>query len=49
MPQYRHPEVSPRVRALFEKHGVHYDCRPYVECLRVTYRNLLAVGNQHEH
>jgi fatty acid desaturase len=53
MPQYNHPKIAPRVRALFEKHGVEYDVRSYLECFRVTYVNLLAVGNPehsyHEH
>ena len=45
MPQYNHPKISPRVKALFEKHGVEYDQRPYLECMRVTYLNLWRVGN----
>ena len=31
MPQYNHPKICHRVRALFEKHGVEYDVRPYLE------------------
>ena len=46
MPQYNHPKISPRVKALFEKHGVEYDVRPYWECMRVTFVNLWAVGNR---
>merc|ERR1719231_1232569 len=49
MPQYNHPIISPRVKALFEKHGVEYDVRPYTECLRVTYVNLWAVGHHDYH
>jgi len=45
MPQYNHPKISPRVKALFEKHGVEYDVRPYFECMRVTYNNLWAIGH----
>ena len=45
MPQYHHPQVSKRVRALFEKHGVEYDVRPYAECMRVTFLNLWKVGH----
>ena len=45
MPQYNHPTISPRVKALFEKHGVEYDSRPYMECMRVTYKNLWAIGH----
>jgi len=49
MPQYRHPQVAPRVRALFEKHGVEYDVRPYAECMRVTFLNLWKVGHHDDH
>jgi len=45
MPQFNHPKICHRVKALFEKHGVEYDVRPYWECFRVTYKNLLFVGN----
>uniref|UniRef100_A0A7S1Y1B1 Cytochrome b5 heme-binding domain-containing protein n=1 Tax=Phaeomonas parva TaxID=124430 RepID=A0A7S1Y1B1_9STRA len=44
MPQFRHPIVSPRVRALFEKHGMRYDERPYFSCLWETLMNLHNVG-----
>jgi len=44
MPQFRHPTVSPRVRALFEKHGMRYDERPYFSCLWETLMNLHNVG-----
>ena len=49
MPQYNHPKICHRVRALFEKHGVEYDVRPYWECIRVTYANLWAVGHHDYH
>ena len=49
MPQYHHPTISPRVKALFEKHGVEYDSRPYFECMRATFMNMWAVGHHHEH
>ena len=49
MPQYNHPKISPRVKALFEKHGVEYDVRPYMECMRVTYKNLWAIGHHDYH
>ena len=45
MPQFRHPQISPRVRALFEKHGLHYDVRDYFSCLGDTLHNLNEVGN----
>jgi fatty acid desaturase 2 (delta-6 desaturase) len=44
MPQFRHPTISPRVRALFEKHGLKYDQRSYVEAMYVTFKNLDKVG-----
>lgn len=44
MPQFRHPIVSKRVKALFEKHGLVYDQRGYFESLRVTFQNLHQVG-----
>lgn len=45
MPQFRHPRVSPRVRALFAKHGVPYLQRGYWDSLRVTFGNLHRVGH----
>merc|ERR1719498_783548 len=48
MPQFRHPKVSPRVRALCAKHGMHYDSRPYFSCLWQTLNNLHTVGNTME-
>ena len=44
MPQFRHPLVSARVRALFEKHGLKYDQRSYVDAMTVTFQNLHTVG-----
>lgn len=44
MPQFRHPIISPRVRALFEKHGLKYDQRGYIESIKVTFANLHKVG-----
>merc|ERR1711988_1094593 len=49
MPQFNHPKICHRVKALFEKHGVEYDVRDYWECFRITYKNLLLVGNPHQH
>jgi fatty acid desaturase 2 (delta-6 desaturase) len=46
MPQFRHPEVSPRVRALFEKHGVDYDSRDYFPAMYDTFKNLDNVGKE---
>lgn len=44
MPQFRHPKVSPMVRELFEKHGIRYDERSYVQAMRDTFANLHEVG-----
>mmetsp|Transcript_15241 Transcript_15241/g.20122 ORF Transcript_15241/g.20122 Transcript_15241/m.20122 type:complete len:428 (+) Transcript_15241:38-1321(+) len=44
MPQFRHPKVSPRVRAIFEKHGVTYISMSYWKAMRVTFSNLDKVG-----
>jgi fatty acid desaturase 2 (delta-6 desaturase) len=44
MPQFRHPQISPRVRALLEKHGLKYDQRNYIDAMRVTFTNLHNVG-----
>jgi len=50
MPQYRHPGIAHRVRALFEKHGLVYDDRPYMVAMADTFRNLHEVGDpNHEH
>lgn len=45
MPQFRHPVISPRVKAFFQKHGLVYDQRSYVESMKVTFQNLHKVGN----
>eukprot|EP00730_Choanoeca_flexa_P014736 TRINITY_DN6550_c0_g1_i2.p1 TRINITY_DN6550_c0_g1~~TRINITY_DN6550_c0_g1_i2.p1 ORF type:complete len:418 (+),score=106.99 TRINITY_DN6550_c0_g1_i2:69-1322(+) len=45
MPQFNHPKISPRVRALFEKHGLKYDVRDYFSCLGDTLHNMHEVGN----
>jgi acyl-CoA 6-desaturase (Delta-6 desaturase) len=44
MPQFRHPLISSRVKAFFEKHGLVYDQRSYLEGVRVTFQNLDKVG-----
>jgi fatty acid desaturase 2 (delta-6 desaturase) len=44
MPQFRHPKVSPRVKALFHKHGLPYDERGWLPCMRDTWMNLHTVG-----
>jgi fatty acid desaturase len=45
MPQFRHPTVSPRVRALFAKHGLKYDSRDYITAMKDTFANLHNVGH----
>merc|ERR1711908_63740 len=45
MPQYRHPQICHRVKALFDKHGVEYDVRPYTTCMAATFQNLWDVGH----
>jgi fatty acid desaturase len=44
MPQFRQPQISARVKALFEKHGLKYDQRGYFEAFAVTFKNLHTVG-----
>lgn len=46
MPQFRHPETSKRVRAMFEKNGLKYDSRPYWSCMWETMVNLHDVGQE---
>ena len=45
MPQFRHPLIAPRVKALFQKHGLVYDQRSYVQAMVVTFKNLHKVGS----
>jgi len=45
MPQFRHPQVSDRIKALAKKHGLEYDERGYWEVVAATFRNLDTVGN----
>eukprot|EP01147_Barroeca_monosierra_P004378 gene4377-6664_t len=44
MPQFRHPIIAPRVKKLFEDHGLVYDVRDYFPCLADTLKNLADVG-----
>lgn len=45
MPQFRHPIISPRIKALFEKHGLVYDQREYFTSMYDTFKNLHKVGH----
>uniref|UniRef100_A0A7S0QVE4 Cytochrome b5 heme-binding domain-containing protein n=1 Tax=Pyramimonas obovata TaxID=1411642 RepID=A0A7S0QVE4_9CHLO len=49
MPQFRHKIISPRVKALFEKHGLVYDVRPYWGAMADTFHNLNDVGTHASH
>lgn len=49
MPQFRHKIISPRVKALFEKHGLVYDVRPYWSAMADTFQNLKDVGTHAAH
>jgi len=46
MLQYRFPKVHVRIKALFEKHGIHYDQRTYFGCWSDTLSNLNQIGKQ---
>jgi len=45
MPQFRHPQVADRIKALCKKHGLEYDERGYFDVLACTFRNLDQVGH----
>jgi len=45
MPQFRHPQVSKRVQALFKKHNLPYLTRGYADSMHVTFNNLHEVGS----
>jgi len=51
MPQFRHPLIYKRVKALFEKHNMVYDQRNYFVLMGVTFKNLWDVGHfdHHDH
>ncbi|CAD7929739.1 unnamed protein product [Amoebophrya sp. A25] len=46
MPQFRFPQVSPRVRAVFEKHGQEYKVMPYWKAIFHTLKHLDTVANE---
>jgi fatty acid desaturase len=43
MPQFRHPQVSPRVKELFKKHNVEYVCVTVAFCLLANGFKVLAI------
>ncbi len=45
LPQFRAPAVAPHVKALFQKHGITYDSRPYITSLADTFYNLYQVSS----
>jgi len=45
MPQFRGPIVSPRIKALVEKHGIEYDERGYWAVCYAMFKNLDDVGH----
>lgn len=45
MPQFNHPVISPRVKALFEKHGLPYQQYSYTDSMYMTFKNLHKVGS----
>jgi len=45
MPQFKHPLVADRIKALCKKHGLPYDERGYWETLFATFKNLHDVGH----
>lgn len=47
MPQFRIPLMKDRVKALFHKHGLEYDCCSYTTALSRTFSNLHEVGSGH--
>jgi fatty acid desaturase 2 (delta-6 desaturase) len=45
MPQFRHPQISDRIKALAKKHGLDYDERGYWETCYAMFKNLNDVGH----
>lgn len=46
MPQFRHPQIRDRVRALAKKHGIPYYCASYSDAVMKTYSNLAQVSKE---
>jgi fatty acid desaturase len=49
MPQFRHRQIVPRVKALAEKHGIPYHCASYTDAVALTYSNLQEVAKDLRH
>lgn len=49
MPQFRHPKVHGRVKALAEKHGIPYFVYSYKEAMYKTFKNLEDVAEEFKH
>jgi fatty acid desaturase len=45
MPQYRFPEISPRVKAFFHEHDLPYLYTEYLDAMKMTMRNLDSVAH----
>lgn len=46
MPQFRHPEVMPRVQELARKYNIQYNLVSYSEAVRSTFQNLAHVSEE---
>jgi len=49
MPQFRHPLIRDRVKALAEKHNIPYHCASYSDALALTFNNLADVAKDLRH
>jgi fatty acid desaturase 2 (delta-6 desaturase) len=46
MPQFRHPLIRDRVKALADKHNIPYHCYTYPEAVHKTFKNLYDVSKE---
>lgn len=49
MPQFRHPLIKDRVKALAEKHNIPYVVHSYAEAVQKTFKNLSDVAKELKH
>lgn len=49
MPQFRHPLIKDRVRALAQKHNIPYVVHSYAEAVQKTFKNLSDVAKELKH